>query len=347
MKKDKNGNFIEQKINYLPAHFYQGIPMQIQSNIKTLSTLKENGFKVGKLKPKSDCDCININQYQIDYKIYPSYNKIHIAGIKKDIKVSGLRQIPIDAEICNAKLLKKASGYYLKITTYTNTQPSIKTGKSVGIDMNISNTLTTSDGKIIDKISIGETEQMKRLIRRIHKRTKKGSNNRYKLRLKYQRLYKHITNKKDDIANKIVHDLLTNYDEIYIQDEMLEQWHKNQYCSKIVQHSCLGHIKSKLRESSKVFMIDKSYPTTQLCSCCGHKQKLSLDDRQYICPNCGNNIKRDINSALNIFQIGQKLKYIGMERTDFKPVENSTSRKSDKKLSEPKYNSMKQEALNP
>ena len=114
----------------------------------------------------------------------------------------------------------------------------------------------------------------------------------------------------------------------------------------MVQHSCLGIIKSKLRQSSKVFMIDRKYATTKLCSCCHHKQDISINDRQYICLNCGLDIARDVNSAINILQIGQKLKNnIGTGHTDFKPVEICTSRESSVKSLGFKYESMNQEAI--
>lgn len=344
--KDKDGNNIEIKVSdYLPAQFYQQIGKDIQSSIKALSSRKKKGFKVGKLKCKSSCNCISINQYKTGYQLYPSCNSMHIAGIKKDIKVSGLKQIPIDAELCNAKLFRNASGYFLKVTTFEPIISKPKTNKVVGIDMNISNTLTTSDGKVIDKIFVEENERMKRLQRHNLRCKQKGSNNRYKLNKQIKKYYEKLANKKNDISNKIVHDLLFNYDEIYIQDEMLTSWHSNKINANTVQHSCLGRIKSKLRESSKVFMIDKKYATTKLCSCCHHKQDISINDRQYICPNCGLDIARDVNSAINILQIGQKLKYIGTEHTDFKPAEIHTSRKSSVKSLEPKYESMNQEAI--
>lgn len=32
---------------------------------------------------------------------------------------------------------------------------------------------------------------------------------------------------------------------------------------------------------------DAYYPSSQICHACGHRQKLTLSDRIYICPNCG------------------------------------------------------------
>ena len=46
--------------------------------------------------------------------------------------------------------------------------------------------------------------------------------------------------------------------------------------------------------------------TTQRCSSCGFvlpkEQRLTLKDREWICPNCKEHHIRDINAALNILQ---------------------------------------------
>ena len=46
--------------------------------------------------------------------------------------------------------------------------------------------------------------------------------------------------------------------------------------------------------------IGRFEPSSQICSNCGHRQKLSLNDRIYECPKCGTEIDRDINAAINI-----------------------------------------------
>ncbi|WP_198145780.1 zinc ribbon domain-containing protein [Gemelliphila asaccharolytica] len=39
--------------------------------------------------------------------------------------------------------------------------------------------------------------------------------------------------------------------------------------------------------------------SSQICSKCGNKKQMKLNERIYIC-ECGNNIDRDINTAINI-----------------------------------------------
>ena len=47
--------------------------------------------------------------------------------------------------------------------------------------------------------------------------------------------------------------------------------------------------------------IDTFFPSSKLCSCCGHiKESLSLSDRIFICDNCGVIMDRDHNAGINI-----------------------------------------------
>ena len=46
--------------------------------------------------------------------------------------------------------------------------------------------------------------------------------------------------------------------------------------------------------------IGRFEPSSQLCSKCGHRQKMTLDKRIYVCPDCGMTIDRDLNAAINI-----------------------------------------------
>ena len=48
-----------------------------------------------------------------------------------------------------------------------------------------------------------------------------------------------------------------------------------------------------------VLYADREYPSSQLCSCCGHRQKIGTS-RVYKCPVCGTTIDRDYNAALNL-----------------------------------------------
>ena len=46
--------------------------------------------------------------------------------------------------------------------------------------------------------------------------------------------------------------------------------------------------------------VDRFYPSSKKCSCCGNiKKDLKLSDRVYVC-KCGLTIDRDLNAAINL-----------------------------------------------
>ena len=290
-----------RELKYIGSQMKQSVLAGMLSSIKSLAARKKNGGKVGALKYISNYPSLNLKQYGNTYKIY-SHNKIKIQGISKKITVNGLDQfidIP-NIEIANAKILNKPDGYYIAITTYQNINdlPEKKyIGEEIGIDFGIKNNITLSNGETFS-CSIGESERLKRLQRKLA-RQQKGSNNRYKTRRLIRKEYQKIDNKKRDFANKLVHYLLL-YKNVYMQDENLKGWHSGWF-GKQIQHSIMGLVKSKLLMSSHVHVLDRYAPTTKYCPICGNiKSDISLSDREYHCDNCGYESDRDVHSANNM-----------------------------------------------
>lgn len=299
LNKDKEKETRELK--YIGSQMKQSVFANILSSIKMLSTKKKQGNKVGKLKYISEYKSLNLKQYGNTYKIYGN-KRIKIQGVSGKIIVNGLDQFIniLDIEIANAKILNKPDGYYIAITTYQYTDKlPIKQyiGEEIGIDLGIKDTITLSTGEKF-KSSIGETERLKRLQRKFA-RQQKGSNNRYKTRILIQKEYQKITNRKNDIANKILNHILS-YRHIYMQDENITGWHKGLF-GKQVQYSILGRIKMKLINNPRVEVLDRFVPTTKYCPICGNiKNDISLSDRVYHCNICGYTNDRDIHSANNM-----------------------------------------------
>lgn len=342
-KLDKDRNKIEVILNNLPAKLRQNIVHRLQDNIKNLSKSKKKGNKVGRLKFKSEINCIDLDNQCFKIII----NKLQILGFSKSkIKLRGLNQIKDIIKTRNAWLLKEANNYYISICCDVEVKSHIKTNKYIGIDMGIKDNITLSNGEKLN-LSIGESERIKRLQKKLAK-SKKGSKNRCKVKLNLQKAYRKITNKKKDFVNKLVHRLDQEFDLIVWQNELIGKWHKDWF-GKQVQHSCLGMLKQKLEqrmkeEPDRFIELDSKYPTTKLCPSCSRLNNISLADRIYKC-DCGYTKDRDIHSAKNmlIFAKNHLNLKIGQELTEFKLVENKTS--TSKKFLEASYDSMKQEDI--
>ena len=68
------------------------------------------------------------------------------------------------------------------------------------------------------------------------------------------------------------------------------------------------HLINKCKEYGiKLRLVDTYYPSTQICSNCGHKNNhIRLVDRTYVCDECRLVMDRDENSAINIYKCKSK-----------------------------------------
>jgi putative transposase len=314
MNKDKA--FEKRELKYFDRRMKEKIKQEIIKNIKILLIKKKQGEKVGKLKFKSFVDSIILSF--ISRTSIKNKNHIKLPEFKNYFKVIGLDQISENYEIVLTTLIKKNGNYYLKITTYQDKDKQKETNNKIGIDFGIKDDLCFSnDIKLNTNFDFSKTKQQQhKLSRKVRK-----SKNWFKQKLKLNKSYEHLTNKKEDIKNKIVSYLKNNFDLIAIQDENIKGWQSGLF-GKAVQQSILGRTLSKLEKLDKTKVVSGWFPSTKLCYQCGRKNILILADRIYEC-ECGLKEDRDVKSAKTILY--EVLNLIPMEHRDFKPVENQTS----------------------
>ena len=318
----KTGDGFEMRdITVLGSQIRQSIINEVKESLKSLSSLKKKGYKVGALRYRSVCNSVELSQYRVTYDIDRERSTIHVQNIKKRFKVRGLDQIPEEAEIANARFIRKASGLYFHITCFLPKDEKAVPHRSVGIDFGIENNLVFSDGREPINISVPESKGTKLASKRMNKALSrngnKKSNRHFKRKAKLQRAYEKDSNRRKDLANKAVHEILTNYDFISIQDEMIHNWHKGLF-GRQVQHSAMGVIKAELKKSSGVHVVSRDFPSTQICPMCGKLTKHPLSERSYTCGCCGyHRSSRDEKAAVSILsEAVRKYKLSGTESSE-------------------------------
>ena len=318
IRKDKDKNDIITQIQYLGSSIKQELIAQVLNQIKGLSVLKKKGHKVGKLRYKSEINSIKLKQYNVTHYL-KGHNKIKIQGIHDPLPLLGMNQLrkyKDNIDYTTANLVYDGINYYVYLTCFIDKDNTVYKRKNsiIGIDLGIKDTVTCSDGTKFN-ISIGESEKLKKLQRKLEGQIK-GSNNRYKTIKKIRKEYIHITNKKNDVTNKVVHNLLSIADIIVMQDEQIESWRQTTNSTDKIQHSILGRIKSKLSYSDRVVILDKWFPTTKYCSNCGNMLSLELNERIYECPVCKKKEDRDIHAANNMLYFYLQIKdRLGTDQT--------------------------------
>lgn len=329
--KQKDGSFVEKPLLYFKSSMMQGMKTQVSNSLTALAEKKKKGYKVGKLKFKSSCNSIPLKQFGKTHRV-KSLNKVGIQGIKGDFIVHGLEQFADNpnAEIANAKLLKKSDGYYIHWTVYIakNKLPIIqRNDEIIGIDFGCGTSFTFSDRHKED-FKLKEPECLKKLQKSLarkkrYEKDKKHSNQYKSVQRKLERVYQHLANIKSDKANKLCHKLMS-YKQVVIQDENLLGWHKGGH-GKAVQHSILGRVKKKLKTMDNVHILSRFAPTTKLCFHCGEiHNEIKVWDRVFKCA-CGVCCDRDVHAAQCMVWMYSNNFQIPMERRNIMQTENKTS----------------------
>lgn len=317
-KKNAKMEDEEVTLKYLSSQAKMALVGRLYSNIKTLHTLKTKGLqKCGKLKYSKEETVIGLVQPNVSYQ-FKSRKRVKIQGLGKAFPINGSDQFfNIEGlEYANARLIHRATGYYVQFVTFVpKEQPKKKIQETLGIDFGCSTAFTLSNGEKISA-NVPESERLKKLQKQQAKKVK-GSKNFQKAVKKVRKEYQKITNCKNDLANKIVAKVC-QYETVVIQDEQLKSWHSGGH-GKAVQHSVLGRVKSKLKTKPNVVILGKTVPTTKLCTKCGQwHDEIRIWNRTFKC-DCGVEMDRDIHAAQNMVWFYEN--NVGVERTKVKRVE--------------------------
>ena len=139
------------------------------------------------------------------------------------------------------------------------------------------------------------------------------SNNYIKQLRKVNKIHRHIANQRLDNLHKISTKIANSYDVVCVESlNMRSLSNESLGNGKATMDNGYGMflnmLEYKLYDRGKHFVkVDKWFPSSQLCSCCGNCQKLALSARTYTCRSCGIVIDRDYNAALNIKNEGLRL----------------------------------------
>lgn len=144
------------------------------------------------------------------------------------------------------------------------------------------------------------------------KKNEPKSNNYIKQLRKTNKIHRRIANQRLDNLHKISTEIANQYDVVCVESlNMRSMANKGFGNGKATMDNGYGMflnmLEYKLSDRGKTLVkVDKFYPSSQLCSCCGNRRKLELSERKYICA-CGLEIDRDLNAAINIKNEGLRL----------------------------------------
>jgi putative transposase len=288
----------------------QNVVHQIRDSIKALSELKKKGKKVGRLRHKSRHSMIFEQKgFKIDGDLL-RLSKIGAIPIVISRPIDGtIKQIIIKYNkthnwVAIVVSEDKIKEWYEFRRSYQKPRNSLK---AVGIDLNVSNFSTDSDGLVVEHPkNIKKAEKKLRRQQRKLSRKTRGSHNRKKQRRVVAKVHEKVENRRNDFLHKTSRYYVNNYDLIALEDlsisELVQK--SNTGLAKAMLDASWGkfanHVLYKAENAGKYAVQIIAKGTTQDCSVCGKTVPKDLKDRIHCCPYCGSVMPRDYNAAWNI-----------------------------------------------
>ena len=192
---------------------------------------------------------------------------------------------------------------------------STKTIKKIaGLDMSFTKFVVDSDDSVPDDMKLKyirhyrvNEKRISKLQRRMSKK-QLGSKSREKARIQLAKESRYVANCREDFAHKAALYYAENYDVIVIEDIDMQKMSRSNLKGYGKSANDLGFgmfkkfLEYKLNDRGKQLVVaDKWFASSKICNHCGHKNtNLRLNDRTWVCPECGCVIDRDKNAAYNL-----------------------------------------------
>ena len=279
-------------------------------NIKLRKKKESNTFRIHRSGPKPDGGCYSFNLHP-DNKALLRLPKIGYVEMAEE-----LRWEEKPETIRTVTVKKEAGRYFVAITCEIPVpKPLPKTNKSLGIDWGVKTYITAFDGEEVFTVDFDNGKLIK-LDKRVEKlnqrlaRRKRFSKNWLKVKTKLQQAYLNFVNYRYEYIKQLVYEINQAYDSVTLEDLGMKFVTQNKHLAAAARRKPYYFLKNALiskfkQYGKKVYLVDKTYPSTQTCYQCGHvkkgEEKMELGDHIYHCHHCGHVDDRDANAAKNLW----------------------------------------------
>ena len=241
------------------------------------------------------------------YKKRINLPKIGWVRMREELRFSG--------EVTRVVISERNNRWYASITVRRLDSSNYKhqaslfddTKEPIGIDVGINTLATCSNGDTYDN-----PRPLKRYARKVARANRSlarkifMSRNWYKAKKVLSNVHYRIACIREDAHHQAATKIVRKASAIGVETLNISGLLKNRRLAKALSDSALSRFLTMLkykadRRGIPIVEADRFFASSKTCSRCGHKMSdLTLSDRYYQCSECGLEIDRDLNAAINL-----------------------------------------------
>lgn len=234
-----------------------------------------------------------------------------------------------------------AGVWYVSVLYDVDIEPVETTGEILGIDIGVKTAVVTSDGTFYEnQHTLKKYEKKLARLQRELSRRKKRSQNWRKTKGKITRLHSKIGYTRNHTLHNITRDVTYGKRPSVVVLEDLSVsgmtaaaktkpredgsgYKRNRRAQKAglnraILDVAFGELRRQIEYKAdwagiETVIAERFFASSKTCSNCEHiKADLTLNDRLYVCQNCGFSIDRDLNAAKNLAAYSERLMQSGL-----------------------------------
>lgn len=236
------------------------------------------------------------------------------------VKLAEKNKIPVNAKHSNPRITFDGLNWWISVGIECSESTEKPLNDGIGIDIGIKDLAICSDQYTYSNINKTKAvrklkkkkRRLQRKISRKYNKNRKGvryckTKNILKSEKQLLKINHRLTNIRHNYLHHVTSEIISREPKfIVLEDLNVKGMMKNKHLAKAVQEQCFyefcRQIQYKCNWNNIEFITaDRYYPSSKMCSCCGNiKKDLKLNDRTYICTECGNVIDRDYQASVNL-----------------------------------------------
>ena len=268
-------------------------PPKFRSQFRYKSyTLKTAGYKF-----------LERNKIQISFGISGKTKRVYRYHKSMDFDVESVKTVTIKRD--------RVGDLWLCVVARADRfkQDFVKTDKTAGFDFGLKTYLTASDStRIQSPLFFSRNIRKVKKANRNLSRKDKGSNNRQSARVNLARVHRRVANQRRDYHWRLAYQLCGEYDFLCFETLNIRAMQKlwGRKISDLGFSDFLTIVEYVAKKTGTGFKkLDMWEKTSKTCSGCDTvKDDLELRERTFRCGECGLEIDRDLNAAINIHRWG-------------------------------------------